>query len=423
MGCSFSRPERKVQPVKGLSEIPARFRRVALVGVAFLHLSVSRGVRTVFGVFYVALLDAFGWSRAATAGAMSLSVVFEALILPFVGSLTDRFGPRRILLLGGCVLALGLGMSATISSLWELYLWVGLVTALGLGLIGLVPHVASLSREFTQNRGTMLGLAYAGGGLGMLLMVPLSQVMIGAWGWSMAYLGLAAITAFVVILPALSLLGPASREGAKATEQAANESDWTVGQALRSYPFWLLFCSRVLASMGNQIIIIHQIAHAVDVGYTRLFAASIFGLMGVVSIFGRVMFGYLADRMRGESVFTVVQVVSSLGIVALMSVRDTSIPLLLYAYAVLYGLGQGSRALVLSTISADLFVGRSFGAIYGYFTLSIGVGGSVGAWLGGFLFDLTGSYYSAFLIAILCFAASATSLWQVGGPAKATRRV
>ena len=93
-----------------------RFRRLALVGVAFLHLSVSRGVRTVFGVFYVALLDTFGWSRGATAGAMSLSVVFEALTLPVVGSLTDRLGPCRTLLMGGSILALGLGMAASVKN-------------------------------------------------------------------------------------------------------------------------------------------------------------------------------------------------------------------------------------------------------------------------------------------------------------------
>lgn len=195
--------------------------------------------------------------------------------------------------------------------------------------------------------------------------------------------------------------------------KAANGNDWTVGEALRSTPFRLLFVSRVFASMGNQIIIVHQIAHAVDVGYTRLFAASIFGLMGVISIFGRVMFGYMADRISGERVFAMVQVVSSLGIVSLLSVRDTSLPGLLYVFALLYGIGQGSRALVLTAISANIFVGRSFGAIYGYFTLSIGVGGSVGAWLGGFIFDLTKSYLAAFLIAIFCFACSIVSLWQV----------
>ena len=96
-------------------------------------------------------------------------------------------------------------------------------------------------------------------------------------------------------------------------------------------------------------------------------------------------------------VFTWVQIISAVGIFALLMMHDTTTPWLLYTYAVCYGLGQGSRALVLSAISADIFHGKHFGAIFGYFTFSIGLGGAIGAWLGGFLFDLTHSYASAVL--------------------------
>jgi len=156
-----------------------------LVALAFLHIAVSRGISGSFGVFYVALIEAFGWSRAATASAISLQIISEGISFPFAGSLIDRLGPRRTLILGGSVLALGLALTSTVSSIWELYLWMGVVTALGLALIGMVPHVAILSREFSQYRGTALGLAWMGGGLGIMLLVPLAQIMIGNWGWSL----------------------------------------------------------------------------------------------------------------------------------------------------------------------------------------------------------------------------------------------
>jgi MFS family permease len=108
-----------------------------------------------------------------------------------------------------------------------------------------------------------------------------------------------------------------------------------------------------------------------------------------------------------------VQGVSALGIVALLIIQDNSRPWLLYTYAIFYGLGQGSRALVLSAISADLFLGKNFGAIYGYFTLSIGVGGAIGAWLGGYLYDLTENYFIAFFFALGCFAFSVVNVWTV----------
>ncbi|OGQ61491.1 MAG: hypothetical protein A2W73_12015 [Deltaproteobacteria bacterium RIFCSPLOWO2_12_55_13] len=383
-----------------------------MVALAFLHIAVSRGISGSFGVFYVALIEAFGWSRAATASAISLQIISEGISFPFAGSLIDRLGPRRTLILGGSVLALGLALTSTVSSIWELYLWMGVVTALGLALIGMVPHVAILSREFSQHRGTALGLAWMGGGLGIMLLVPLAQIMIGNWGWSLAYVGFAVVAALLVIPPVPLLFTPGSKmSGAPAPPQTENPTDWTVKQALRSSTFWLLFGSRILASVGNQIVLTHQIAHAVDVGYPKLFAASIFGLMGVVSIFGRLLFGYLTDVMKNETVFAWVQATSLIGIAALLVLHDDSSPGLLYTYALFYGLGQGSRALVLSAISADLFLGKSFGAIYGYFTLSVGIGGGFGAWIGGFIFDATKSYFAAFLFSMACAVLAAIGVW------------
>ena len=383
------------------------FKRYGLVALAFLHIAVSRGLHGTFGVFFVALLDAFGWSRATTAGAISLAIVFEGLCLPFAGGLIDRIGARRTLMFGGLVLAFGLGLSSTISSIWQLYFCIGIVTAAGIALIGMVPHVAIISREFAQRRATALGIAWSGGGVGIVLLVPVTQLMITRWGWPTAYIGLAVITTLLVIPPVQFFL-PAAANKAPVTQPPAqhDDTDWTVRRALTNSAFWLLFIARTLASMGNQIIITHQIAHAIDVGFAKVFAASIFGLMGVISIFGRLLFGYLSDLIRREVVFTWVQVISAFGIFALIAMRNDSQAWLLYAYAVCYGLGQGSRALVLSAISADIFHGKHFGAIFGYFTFSIGLGGAIGAWLGGFLFDRTQSYVIPFWVSLACLVIS-----------------
>ena len=166
--------------------------------------------------------------------------------------------------------------------------------------------------------------------------------------------------------------------------------------------------------MGNQIITNHQIAHAVDIGYPAFFAAAVLGLMGLFSIFGRVLFGYLTDVLSHQMVYTLVQAVSSVGILALVWADSPTYPaILLYTYAACYGLGQGSRALVLSAISADVFLGRNFGAIYGYFTMSIGIGGAVGIWLGGFLHDVYGSYTIPFMIAFGNFMVSILMVWGI----------
>jgi predicted MFS family arabinose efflux permease len=249
------------------------------------------------------------------------------------------------------------------------------------------------------------------------MLVPLTQLMIDKWGWSTAYVGLAAITILLVI-PPVQLFMPRSlnpsAKGPRPEQTAAKQTqqtEWTVKRALTNSAFWLLFIARTLASMGNQVIVTHQIAHAVDVGYAKVFAASIFGLMGVISIGGRILFGYLADVMNRQMVFTWVQIISAVGILALLFMHDATAPWLLYTYAVCYGLGQGSRALVLSAISADIFHGKHFGAIFGYFTFSIGLGGAVGAWLGGFLFDVTKSYAVPFWVSLACLVVSVFIVW------------
>src|SRR5512145_1080501 len=179
----------------------SRLKRYGLVALAFCHIAVGRGLHGTFGVFFVAMLDSFGWSRAATAGAISLAIIFEGACLPFAGGLIDRIGGRKTLIGGGLVLALGLSLASTISSIWQFYFWIGIVSAAGIALIGMVPHVAILTREFPQRRGTALGIAWAGGGFGIVLLVPVTQLMIDKWDWSWAYIGLAVITALLVIPP------------------------------------------------------------------------------------------------------------------------------------------------------------------------------------------------------------------------------
>lgn len=374
----------------------------------------NRGIRGTYAVFYVALLQAFGWSRGVTATVLSISVLVEGFSMPVAGSLVDRWGSRKTLVLGGLLLAVGLAFSGTVSSLWQVYLWLGVVTALGLGFMGMVPHVAIIARQFTRRRGLAMGLAWAGGGLGIAALLPTAQFLVDVWGWRLAYAGMGILAFLFVVLPSGVLMPRDKPAETKTSEQpAAADGEWTVGDALASTMFWLLFVSRVVASMGNQVITNHQVAHAVDIGYTPFFAATVLGLMGVFSIFGRVLFGYLTDVLSHRIVYTLVQVVSSAGILALVAADSTEYPVLLYTYAACYGLGQGSRALVLSAISADVFLGRNFGAIYGYFTMSIGVGGAVGIWLGGFLHDVYGDYTIPFMIAFANFMVSILMVWGI----------
>ena len=158
--------------------------------------------------------------------------------------------------------------------------------------------------------------------------------------------------------------------------------------------------------MGVLAVVTHQIAHVAAVGYSAMTAAAIFGLMGVFSIAGRVLFGIISDFTHRENAFTLNVGISIIGVAALMLVQGPGSQGLLYLYSILFGLGYGSRAILYAAISADLFSGARFGAIFGFFNVSIGIGGAIGSWFGGFVFDRTGSYLFSFTLGIAALIAA-----------------
>lgn len=384
----------------------------AIAALAFITLGFSRGINSSFGVFYVALLDAFGWSRAITAGVFSVVLIVDACISPVVGHLLDRFGPKKIVGAGCVLLAAGLVLSSRIQSLWEFYIFFGLVSALGLSFMGMVPHVVLISEWFSSRRASALGVVYAGTGVGILLIAPSTEWLISNWGWERALQTLALVVV-VFLLPLVLIFfrsGPCGEEHGE-DNKAGNR--WTAKLALQSGQFWLIFFARVFAAGGTTVIVTHQVAHVVDIGYSRLYAATIFGLMGMTSTAGRMVFGYVADLFSKQGAYTLNILTTLVGVAALMMARDPSQPWLLYVYVIFFGIGFGSRAVIFSALSADIFSGKGFGAIFGYSVISVGVGGALGSWFGGFFYDISGSYLVSFVLSTLVLLLSDLCIWLV----------
>ena len=158
-------------------------------------------------------------------------------------------------------------------------------------------------------------------------------------------------------------------------------------------------------------VVTHQVAFAVDHGFPRLFVAGIFGLTGFMSIVGRVVFGYAADRIGRALSATISYGCTAVGTLALLSIDPWPHPAGLYAYALLFGLGFGARGPIITAIAAARFPGRRFGAIYGFMSIGNGFGGALGPWFAGALFDITGSYRAPFLIATLFCVAGSICFW------------
>jgi MFS family permease len=392
-----------------------------VASLAFVVLGFSRGIHSSFGVFNVALLDAFGWSRGATAGIFSVVLIVDAVLSPVVGYLLDRYGTKKISVAGCFALILGLILSSQVSELWQLYVCFGVILAVGFTFVGMVPHVFLVSEWFSTKRASAIGFVYAGTGLGIMLLAPLSEWLISNYGWARAF-EIYALVVLVGLLPVVWIFyqhGPYGQHVRHRPEKKAGENQWTAKLALQSLQFWLLFIARIAAAAGTTVIVTHQVAHVVDVGFSKLLSASIFGLAGVTSSFGRVIFGFIADRLSKQAAYTLNIVMTIVGVGALMILHDPSQAWLLYVYVIFFGIGFGSRAVIFSALTADIFSGKGFGSILGYSTVAVGVGGALGSWLGGVFYDWTGSYLVSFALSALVLCISDVCIWLAAVPAVA----
>jgi MFS family permease len=389
-----------------------------VVGAIWVTLAIASGLYFAFPIFFVALLEEFGWSRGATAAAFSISSIVQGVLSPLVGILVDRWGPRPVMLAGACLLGGACVLASRIDSLWSLYAVTGVLAATGVCAVSWIPSGALIARWFAERRGSMMGLAFSGMGAGVLVIGPLAQWLITGHGWRAAYLVLGVGTLAVLIpLIALGVREPTTAaplpRGPGAAARAAGAE---VADALRSRAFWALFFAYLCTPLAVFPVVTHQVAFAVDHGFARLFVAGIFGLTGLLSTVGRIGFGIAADRLGRTTSATISYACTAVGTLCLLGLEVWPHAAALYAYAFFFGLGFGARGPIITAMASQLFAGRRFGAIYGILSVGNGIGGGVAPWFGGVVYDLTGSYRIAFTIAVGFCALGAGCFWLARPP-------
>ncbi len=416
-----------------------------IVVAALLSLGLTYSIWYSFSVFYVALLRDFHWSRASTASIFSTFVIVGGIASPVSGALVDRFGPGRVVAIGGAVLAAGMLICSGLTELWQFYLAFGVVAALGTASTGWTPCVTMLTRWFRARLGIALGIASGGIGVGILVVVPSVQAIIQGSGWRTAY-----VTLGVVVLLGLVSIGlvlfrggpgdlgqqidgrnpsdsPLAKGGKPARRKVLEVVDpewagrhWNLGMALRTSRFWFLGIATFIGHIATQMIFVHQVAYLVDAGYDGMIAASIVGLVGFLSVGSKVLWGWSADTIGREMTYTLgcASMVLAIGLLAMIPMMPSAT--LLYTYAVAFALGYGISAPLWPTVTADFFTGPHFGSIYGFMPIFNGFGSALGSWFAGYIFDLAGSYTIAFEVAAVAMPVSAAALWLVA-PRKVRR--
>jgi len=391
-----------------------------VVGAVWITLAVTFGLYFSFPVFFVALVEEFGWSRGATAGAFSLSSVVQGLLSPVVGLLVDRLGPRVVILGGAFLLGGACLFSSQIGSLASLYLVIGVIGAAGVCAVGWVPSGALIARWFADRQGSVMGLAFSGMGMGVLVMGPLAQWLIATRGWRTAYvvLGLGTLAILVPLAWFAVRDAPGGVHTPRSTSSPAVRpaGDREIRAALKTRAFWALFFAYLCTPLAVFPVVTHQVAFAVDHGFPRLFVAGIFGLVGLMSVVGRIVFGVAADRIGRAASASLSYACTAVGTLCLLSLEFSRHAASLYGYALLFGLGFGARGPIITAMASSLFQGRRFGVIYGILSIGNGVGGAVGPWFGGAIHDATGSYRVAFFITIVFCALGSACFWLARPP-------
>jgi MFS family permease len=378
------------------------FYGYVIVAIAFLVLLVVGGVQYTFGVFFRPLASEFGWTSAATSGAFSTYMVLSGISTVIAGRLNDRFGPRVVLTISSFFLGAGLILMSQASAIWHLYLFYGALVSIGMAGT-YFPLISTVVRWFVKKRGMMTGVAASGVGVGTMIFPPFASWLISSHGWSASYIVMGIIGWVIFIVgaqfmrrdPAQKRQLPYGHDDVPTGSTGLKVEGFSTGEAMRTVPFWLFCIVYFLFGVFLQGLMIHIVPHAIYSGISAITAATLLTTLGGLSIVGRIFIGSAGDRIGNKAVFVAGFILTT---VALACLLVTEKIWMFYLVAVIFGFAYGGLAILHSPLVADLFGLKSHSTILGIIGFVIILGGAAGSFMAGWMFDITGSYISAFVI-------------------------
>ena len=409
-----------------------RYYSWVIAATTLLTLLVTNGI-TISGitVFDESLLKEFGWSRGELKFRDLLTFVIAGLLSPFSGALIDRYGAKKPMIGGALLLSAAMWVYSRVGSLTDLYV-VHTLFAVVLANCGLIVTIVLVSRWFEARRGTAIGLTLIGTSLGGIIFPPLFGGFIASYGWRTAMLiiatfplGLAAILALVVreyprdlgMAPWGGLSGPAA-PAATPSASSADLPGVEYGVAIRSSQFWILALAAMMTFYSILAVAGHLFLHLRGLGFEPRMAGLGLSAMFLMGLVGKFVFGYLCDVFDKKLVMMLNLAVMFAGSLCLASMS----PNLLWPFVVLFGAGWGGLYTLLQVLPIQLFGLKAAGRVIGTIAVLDAIGGGLGPFVTGVLFDRTGSYQLPFaLIAGLVFLAmlAASLLKPVVTPARA----
>ena len=356
---------------------------------------IMYGVIEAFGVMFKPIVAEFQWDRGTVSIASMINWLSFGLAGLLCGVLSDRFGSRWVMIGGGIVFIVGTFLMSQIEALWQLYFFFGVLIAAGRSAAG-VPLTALVTKWFVRNQGLALAIAQSQN-VGSAVFAPLSVVLLTAYGWRGAYVGMGLIALLIIPLALLMRdyrAGQAPGAGQQASSTPTRLPGLSLGEARRTRAFWTLNFMVLGCCVCHSCILLHGVSHMTDTGLAASAAARVIAIMAIFGMAGKIANGLLADRIGAKWAMA-----GFLGLQAIM------IPLFIeartaptfYTWAVLFGLGYGGPMPVYAMLFREYFGIRSIGTILGVFFMVASVGMGSGGLMGGMMHTSFGSYAAPFL--------------------------
>jgi predicted MFS family arabinose efflux permease len=365
----------------------------------FLVLFVGGGARFAIGLTFKPMVDELGWARGQLGLAVGLYMVVSAFATFIAGRLADRLSARALLGAGTVLGGVGIGLMSLVSAPWQAMVLYGLVFAIGNGAASLTTVGVMVTRAAPRRAGLANAAAISGQSFGQLVMIALLAAVLVQIGWRSVFVWLAG--AHLLLLPVFLLALPGGAQRHSAHAPAAGMS---LRGAARTRQFWLLLAIYAICGLDDFFVGTHVVAFAQDRGVEALFAGNLLALMGLTALIGVLAAGAISDR-SGPVLATAAAFGARIAVFALIAIDQSALSISIFA------LVYGATFLVTAPLTV-LFVRESFGmkhlgALTGLVTMVHQVFGGVGAYGGALVFDATGSYHAAFILAL---AASALAL-------------
>lgn len=384
--------------------------------MAFLVLLFNSGARFAMGLMLHPMSLDLGWSRATLSSTVTLYLVLSASALPFAGRLVDRFGARHIIAAGVMVSGAAIALMGLIHTPTQALLLYGVIFAIGSAAMSITPVGVILTRWYPDRAGMANSIAISGMGVGQLLVIAVltSQLMLIGWRGSFVSLGIATIA---LVLPVVLIAGrgaPAGGGGAPAAGKGrgspSGDTDGalTLAGALRSAKLWVLLLIYAICGFQDFLVATHVVAFALDEGISAVLAGNMLALMGLAGLAGVLVTGALNDRYGPLVPTAACFVLRILIFGAILVSRDPSV---IVAMALLYGVTFWITAPLTVVFARRLCGFALLGTVSGLITMVHHFAGGIGAFTGGWVFEASGSYDSAFTLMLAMSVAALALVW------------